>query len=126
MKKWKLLSLALTTFLLLGLCVVGVFAADVTAITAESLAGHQAPNYIVSDLTLPEGITWSSDNPDVISNDGRVSRLLSDDAAVTLTGNDGVNEKSFSFTVKAMTTQVIDQENFYYPDKVDQAGSQKV
>lgn len=126
MKKWKLLSLALTTFLLLGLCVVGVFAADVTAITAESLAGHQAQAYIVSDLTLPEGITWSSDNPDVISDDGRVSRPLSADAAVTLTGNDGVNEKSFSFTVKAMTTQVIDQENFYYPDKLNQAGSLNV
>lgn len=117
MKKRCFISLILAVLMLAGLCTVGASAAD--AVTAESLAGNQLTDYIVSDLTLPDGTTWTSSNQDVISNEGVVTRPLAEDAQVTMT--DGTN--SFTFTVKAQTTKVLAQNSFYYPDKVGVAGA---
>lgn len=125
MKKGKLISMALAMILLLSMCSFGVSAAD--AVTAESLANGQLTDCIVSNLALPEGYAWTSSNTDVIANDGKVTRPITQDETVTMTGaKEGSDALSFAFTVKARTTKVIDQYSFYDPDKLNQAGNLSV
>ena len=114
MKTRKLISTVLAMFLLLGVCIFNAAAED--NITAESLASGQLTNYIVNDLALPAGYTWSSSNTEVITDDGVVTRPIIEDAVVTMTGTDATETKSFTFTVKARTTKVSAQESFYAPE----------
>lgn len=117
----RILTLSLSLIFVMTLCpCFSVSAADVTVLTAEALAvnptaGNQVPTSIVADLSLPtDGITWTSSNPAVISNQGVVTRPLAEDANVTLTANDGVATKEFNFVVKAKRTNVVAQDSFYY------------
>ncbi|MFP4187119.1 MAG: immunoglobulin-like domain-containing protein [Acholeplasmataceae bacterium] len=73
---------------------------------------------ITSDVTLPEevndvAITWTSDQPDVISDTGAVTRPEEGDVTVTLTASftigDIVDEKEFVLTV--LQEEVIEQDH---------------
>ncbi len=118
----KILSVVCVIALVFSVCTFGVMAEEsvLSALTAEKLAVsdgvNQIPSSIVSNLTLPEidGVTWSSSNPDVLANDGTVTRPIAKDANVTLTATAGTEEKAFNFTVKARTTDVMYQDSFAY------------
>lgn len=60
------------------------------------------------DLDLPEveGIVWTSDNTDVIKNDGKLNRdiVLKDSEIVTLTASKNGYSKSFEFAVNPYTS----------------------
>ncbi len=120
MKK-KFLSVLCTITLIISLCpCFNVSAADVSTITVDDLAGNQVYTAITENLTLPtDGITWSSSNEDVIATDGTVTRPETDVATVTLTADDGVSTKDFTFKVKPMTINVFAQENFNYDAEGD-------
>lgn len=121
-KALKLVSVICTIALVISLCPCFNVSAETVLdeLTAEKLAvsqiaGNQVPGYIVADLTLPkEGIIWTSSNPDVISNEGVVTRPASEDAAVTLTADDGTTTKDFEFVVISKKTNVAVQESFCY------------
>ncbi len=82
---------------------------SVNDITAEIIADGQVPAFITEDLKLPANseITWTSDNPEVIANDGTVTRPTTEDADVTLTATSSDGTKELSFTVKALTVSRV-------------------
>lgn len=82
---------------------------SVNDITEEIIADGQVTNFITEDLNLPANseITWSSSNPPVISNDGKVTRPTTEDATVTLTATSSEETKTLNFTVKALTVSRV-------------------
>ncbi len=79
------------------------------ALTEEMIAGGQTPDFITESLDFPANsdITWESSNPDVISNDGTVTRPTFEDASVTLTATTAEGAKELNFTVKSFTVSDI-------------------
>ncbi len=90
-------------------------------LTVESFANGQIASSIVSDLVFPEiaGVTFSSSNPNAITDDGKVTRHDANDVPVTITATDGVTTKTFDVVVLANSTGVLSQSDFYYPSGVD-------
>ncbi len=78
---------------------------SVNDLTAEIVADGQDPDFITENLNLPANsdITWTSNNPEVISNKGIINRPSMDDATVTLTAKSGNIQKDLTVTVKALT-----------------------
>ena len=112
-KPIKFILMALT---LLMLTVVGLVGCDKTDILGDAFDNLQieftvegdALEKVTGNLQLPTvvgdvTITWSSDNPDVISNDGKVT-IPKEDTVVkivaTLTFDGKTKEKTFTITVK--------------------------
>lgn len=60
---------------------------------------------IVGKLNLPvkntagDAITWKSSNPDILDNDGKVVKAPGEDTQITMTGEIGGYQKSFTVTV---------------------------
>ena len=84
---------------------------------ADLLAAGQHADAVSQDLTLPAtagglDVTWTSSNPDVISNDGTVHSPAAD-TEVTLTAafQEGqlTHQKAFPFTVQAPDRARLDQ-----------------
>lgn len=121
----KFLSILCAIAIALSVCTFSVMAEEgvLSGVTAESLAVsngvNQIPSSIVSSLTLPEieGVTWESSNTDVLANDGTVTRPMIEDENVTLTAKTATEEKTFNYTVKARTTEVIYQDSFAYASR---------
>ncbi len=90
---------------------------SVSALTEEIVAGGQDPDFITEDLDLPSNsdITWTSSDPDVISNKGIVERPRSEDAEVTLTARSASGSKVLTFNVKAVTINAAVNDTFIAP-----------
>ena len=84
---------------------------------ADLLAAGQHANAVSQNLTLPAtagglDVTWTSSNPDVISNDGTVhSPAANTEVILTATFQEGqlTYEKAFPFTVQAPDRARLDQ-----------------
>lgn len=121
----KFISIVCIFAMILSFCTFGVMAEEsvLSGITAEKLAVsggvNQIPSSIVASLTLPaiEGVTWESSNTAVLGNDGTVTRPMIEDADVTLTAKTATEEKTFNYTVKARTTNILHQDSFAYTDR---------
>ena len=107
-----------------------------TALSADSAEINLGDiSAVKKDIELPSTgnrgskITWSSDMPEVIANDGTVVRDSAVDKTVTLTATleiEGITkEKTFSVTVVAATTEALyeeyqnEKENFAVPAMVE-------
>lgn len=77
------------------------------------------------DLTLPSvvdgtSVTWTSSDKSVIALDGTVARATYEAKSVTLTASAESAQKTFNFIVAPMTSNVIYQDAFYYPEWKEQ------
>ncbi len=106
----KVISLLTAIMMVIGVMPFAVMAAE----SFEAISNGQLANYVTADLDLGEG--WTSSDTTVITNDGKVTRNLTEDKAVTLTHTD---ETVFNVTVPALSTKVAGQSNFYYPAGLD-------
>lgn len=102
------------------------------AITEEMLTSDREPARAVTknldmslsgDITLPEGVTvtFTSDNEEVIANDGTVVRAIGSDTDVKViatVSKDGSDDavKELNFTVLNMETALLYANSFYYPE----------
>lgn len=146
MKK-KILSLMLAFSMVLSLGAFSAFAEDTEAtvdeavqavadaITAEMLTQDNEPAHLVTknldmslegDITLPEGVsvTFSSNDTQVIANDGTVTRTSTYDGEATITATvskegSASAVKELKYTVLKTETTVYYSDNFYYPEMND-------
>ncbi len=87
-------------------------------ISFDDIANDQASGFVTKNLTLPEGYTWTSSNPAVVSTTGVVTRPEFKDVMVELVASTEKGSKSIMFTVKAKTTNSHFQSTFAYPSLV--------
>lgn len=118
-------SIFLFVLLLVNLCPVCPLAATaLDALTAEQLT-NELPGTVTHNLSLPAevsgtAVTWESSDETVITAEGVVTRDTFTAKPVVLTAKANGAEKEFPFTVAPMTTNVIYQDNFYYPQWAEQ------
>lgn len=86
-----------------------------SALTVESITGHQPADMITEKLTLPTGYEWTASPAGIVdTKTGEITRNILQDKAVTLTATkDGV-ETSFNLVVKSLKTNIIVRDNFAY------------
>lgn len=122
MKKIKsVLSIVLTALLIISSLVVPTMAASsVASLTLADINGGSTGD-VTQDLTLPNGFTWTSNNPDLVSNDGKiltydVEKKLP--ASITAS-DDGGNTKTIDFNIAYGVSdepRVSDSENVYWQE----------
>ena len=107
---------------------------DTSGMSDSELATYIADNLtiagdltqVTSDLTLPTEmsdvtITWSSDNPDVITDEGVVTRPANDNATVTLTANFTVGdiEESVDFVITVLKSDEVHTIDYQFQNSAD-------
>lgn len=112
----KLVSIIACTAMLLTLLPAAmVQAADLNALTIESITNHQPENMITKDLTLAEGYEWTAEPGGIVDTaTGVITRDAFTDKTVTLTAATGESSKSFTLVVKSKKTKVMVSDNFAY------------
>lgn len=118
-------------------------AADIDLSEADCLGSNESKDKITADLTLPTKTTiggkadkeatiskWVSSNPDIIANDGKVTRPLIDETVTmtaTVTRGDVSADKTLTFTVLGNATpqQLVDMmaEQLTIPNASDIRGN---
>ncbi len=101
-------------------CALAANESVLDGLTAERLVNN-LPSLVTDNLTLPTSVdgvpvTWVSSDEGVIALDGTVTRDTYDEKPVILTASAAGAKKAFNFTVAPMTSNVIYQDAFYYPD----------
>lgn len=125
----RMLRIRISALLLIALLAIVPTPTDAVSaldmLTAEQLT-NESPAVITRSLKLPESyggetLSWSSNNAAAIDNGGAVTRDIYEERTATLTASTaGGDSKAFVFTVAPMTTNLIYQDNFYYPDWLKQ------
>ena len=108
---------------------------DASLLTDEKILGENESRYAVTeDLNLPgkgkcgTKIEWTSSNPAVIAEDGKVTRpdVISSDAAVVLTAEVGDQIRVFNLTVLSLAESTDDKTLAYAAEQLVLPGLEAV